>query len=606
MSEQSVVEDVPAVEGGSRRRFRKRAVVVLVLAGLLLVGVVCVGVAGWQAVQARDELKAAEGLSREIESDLRELKISAAQEKVAPLQGHTKRADELLNSVLWRAAARLPKFGDDVAALQVCVGAVDDLSVKVIPKIVGVAASIDPENLAPKDGRIDVAPMVSAREPLDGAVVELGRIKADVDAIDVAQLHEKLVPQVSRLQSTLESTAVTTKQARDVVVVAPGLLGADGPRDILVLFQNNAELRSRGGIIGATAVLRVDNGSFELVGQGSSADYGPFPEPVLPLGDSLEVHDTRLGRYIQNVTLTPHFPMSAVLAKEMYKRSRVYQGREVSAVVAMDPVALSYLLKGAGEVPLPGGKKLTSENLVKSLLNTVYFEITDSRKMDDFFAASAALVFEKVSSGVGGAGAVNALERSVAEQRLLVWSEVEKEQAVLAKYPLGGLFTYADNAPNTLGVFFSSATASKLSYYMKSELQASPVCVKNDDGESSSVGITVVKVKLDFDAPTNAATFPYYLSGDGKQGVPKGHDKTLVSFYAPKGTSVASLTLDGEPAPYAKVSEHGLDVAILDVELAPKAKAVVEVQLSGVEPGDMRFQFTPMAKPNPVKVKKTC
>ena len=36
----------------------------------------------------------------------------------------------------------------------------------------------------------------------------------------------------------------------------PAMLGRDGPRDYLIVFQNNAEWRSLGGIVGALALQR--------------------------------------------------------------------------------------------------------------------------------------------------------------------------------------------------------------------------------------------------------------------------------------------------------------------------------------------------------------
>jgi len=54
----------------------------------------------------------------------------------------------------------------------------------------------------------------------------------------------------------------------------PGLLGADGPRRYLLLFQDSGELRATGGFLAAFAYLEVKNGHIELA---SSEDIFELP-----------------------------------------------------------------------------------------------------------------------------------------------------------------------------------------------------------------------------------------------------------------------------------------------------------------------------------------
>ena len=148
------------------------------------------------------------------------------------------------------------------------------------------------------------------------------------------------------------------------------MLGASGPRNYLLLFQNPAELRATGGIPGAVALVHTENGKISLTQQASSADFPHYTPSVLELPlETRGLYGNIVGEYLQDVTMTPYFPLSGQLAREMWKRQF---GTEVDGVLSMDPVTLSYLLRATGPIALPTGDTLTSDNAVKLLLSDVY------------------------------------------------------------------------------------------------------------------------------------------------------------------------------------------------------------------------------------------
>ena len=61
------------------------------------------------------------------------------------------------------------------------------------------------------------------------------------------------------------------------------VLGRDGPRSILVMLQNGAELRTGGGLTGAFAEMRADHGKVEIVDQASSSDFPALDAPITPI-----------------------------------------------------------------------------------------------------------------------------------------------------------------------------------------------------------------------------------------------------------------------------------------------------------------------------------
>ena len=167
------------------------------------------------------------------------------------------------------------------------------------------------------------------------------------------------VDEASNAASTLQRTAE----------LLPAMLGGDEKRTWLMLFQNPAELRSLGGMPGATAVLTAENGRVELAEQGTAA-ISRYPSPVMELDPELTaLYGNRPAVWFSGTTVLPDFALAAPIAREMWEREH---GTSADGVVSIDPIALSYMLEPTGPIQLPTGETLTADNAVDLLLNEVY------------------------------------------------------------------------------------------------------------------------------------------------------------------------------------------------------------------------------------------
>jgi hypothetical protein len=313
------------------------------------------------------------------------------------------------------------------------------------------------------------------------------------------------------------------------------MLGADGPRSTLVLFQNNAEWRSLGGVVGAVAQLDTLDGRMTLVAQASSADFGDLSAaPVSELAaDVRSIYDTRPARYLQNTTQVPDFAVGAPLAREMWRR---VHGATVDAVVALDPVTLSYLLRATGPVRLASGDELTVDNAVPLLLDETYRRYLDPREQDAFFQSAAAAVFQALADGrVDPAALVDAVGQAGRERRLLVWNADATEQAVLEGSTLQGALPVSDGTRSTFGVYLNDGTGSKMDYYLH-PLVETAWC----GSDTASV-----HVELRSDAP-DPASLPAYVTGGGEYDVPIGDALTGVYVYLPPGAQLLERRTTGE------------------------------------------------------------
>ncbi|MEL4319184.1 DUF4012 domain-containing protein [Leifsonia sp. YIM 134122] len=585
-------EDVPAVEPATATRRRGRLVWLIV--GVVLVAVVgavvWVGVRGWLA---KGELEAAAATAEKLQADIVAGDTAAAGDGADKLVGHTHQAAALTGDPVWALAEIVPVVGPNLSAVRVLSTQLDAAASGAIRPLTGLAQSVFAESFRPVDGRIDVEPLVAARPAAHSARAVLTDAAAAVDAIDDDGLIGPVAAAKTSLATALGQAAGLSATLDDALVIAPVMLGADGPRNYLVLFQNNAELRTAGGIPGAFALVHAEDGLLQLVKQASTADFSANDGPALPAPAAMAaVFGDGMSSHIQDVTMTPDFTVSASLASAMWERRF---GGTVDGVIAVDPVALSYLLGATGPVTLADGSKLTKENAVKSLLVDVYTRFPEGAAQDAFFAESAAAAFTAITGGAADPKAlVSALTRAGEENRVSLWSSDESVQSVLAGTTLAGLdAAQKELGPEAYGVYLNDATGAKMDPYL--DVAMAVGAVPRDDGRSD----VTVTVTLTSTAAADAATsYPGVVAGTGFYGVAPGLIATNVTVFAPAGAFDAGVERDGDRVEYAPAVVDDRAVSSLGVTLAPGEKTELAFHYTSAEKGQSEptLLHTPLMK----------
>ncbi|MFS4507066.1 DUF4012 domain-containing protein [Clavibacter sp. Sh2141] len=542
------------------------------VAVLLLLWIVWIAA---RALLARGELEQAVPLASSVQRDLLAGDSSGAATSVAQLREHSGRAVSLTGDPVWAVTEHVPFLGPNLRAFREISGIVDRIGGSALEPVVGIAGSLDVSALTPKDGRLDLDPIVAAQEPVRQADDALDTALADVTAIDTGGTVRPVTEAVSRLRETVGKAAETLAVVRHVTDLAPAMLGADGDRSYLLMFQNNAEVRSTGGIPGALALVRTGDGAFTLSGQDSARAFPRLAEPALPLDpQTAGLYGTITGRYMQDVTLTPEYPQAAPLAAEMW---RLKHGDEVDGVISIDPVALSYLLEATGPITLATGDVLRSEDAVDLLLHDVYLRYPNPDVQDAVFASVADSVFAAISSGdVDPAALVAALGHAAEERRILIWNSRPDEQATLAGTTFEGSLPTDNDESTVFGVFLNDATGAKMDYFLSlATTQAMAMC--RDDGRPDYR----TEVILGSTAPADAASLPFVVTGGGVYGVAPGDIKTRVAVYGPPGTVPLKVEIDGQDAPFQPEVVGGRAVAQVEVTLAPGQEVRISVDTLG-------------------------
>lgn len=555
-----------------------RILLFLTISTLVLVG----GIAwlGYRALGIKADLESASALLPVLKQQIEESDVTAAGVTVNKLQAHTSAARDSAGDPLWTIASAIPWIGSNMSAVAEVARSADDVTRLGLVPLVQIYDSLDWKSLLPTSETTNLGPIESAAPKLSASSYA---IRASYDRLDRIETSE-LLPQVSAPLTEVKVELNRAKEAlaiaADIADIAPRMLGVDQERNYLLIVQNNAEARASGGIPGALAILKLKDGKLSLGDQSSATELGTM-SPTLPLDDEQQqIFTTRLGKYMQDVNLTPDFPTAAANAHLMWKQKT---GQRVDGVISIDPVALSYLLAATGPVSLDSPEfsslrttglptKLTQSNVVTTLLSDVYSKIRSPDLQDAYFAAVAKETFSAFSTSATDSKALlSGVVRGAEEGRVLLWSSNEQEQSTIAKYSLSGSISGPSVTPAQFGVYFNDGTGAKMDFYVKRQVQLVEQCPKDGYLQIS------VRIASTNTAPADASSvLPAYVTGNGVFGVPPGTVQTNIVVYGPVQAYVESAYIDEQKSPFAPYHHENRPVGVISQQLKPGESKTVE------------------------------
>jgi len=565
---------------------------------LAVVVLLSLGWVGVRAFLAKNELEAAVPLASQAQAQVMAHEVEAAVATSEKLADHASRAAALMSDPVWRGMEVIPWAGDNLRGMRVLAAATDRVATGAVLPLAKASASLDLGAFAPVDGRIDLQPIIDLQEPVRAASAAFQQADQMIatEHLDSADLIGPLADARDKFTGLLDEAAPLVTAVDKASQLLPAMLGVDGPREILLLFQNNAELRSTGGIPGALALLRTEGGAFQLAQQASTSDFPRFDPTVVNLPtETLALWGENTARYIQDVTFSPEFSIGASVAREMWARQF---GTAPASVIAVDPVALSYLLRATGPVDLPTGEQLTADNAVQLLLSDVYFRYSDPAEQDAFFASAAAAVFTAVSNGgIDPRAVIEALAEAGDERRILIWNADPEEQAILAGTTLAGGLPVSADGEQAFGVYLNDMTMSKMDPYLDVQIATGSLVCRRDGLPEYAIDVTLTNT-----APGDAATsLPAYVTGGGQRYEP-GVIATSVHVYSAPRTFNLGVTQGGERAAYHPTSDAGYTLSKVTAELAPGESTSWRFSFLGdvAETRTPVIQSTPMIYKNEV------
>ena len=566
----------------------------LVRLGLLVVFLGALAFTAWsgyQAWQVNEDLGAAVDDASALERALEAGDQPAASDALDRLDAHASAAHDRTEGLTFGILAKLPVVGDDVTGVRVATDVATDLTDEGLRPLVDEAADL--ESLLPRKGRVPVDRLGALQSPVGRAHTAFIEASTRLDGEDsssyVGPLRSKYRDLARRVRNAADALGIADK----ALEVMPGMLGQSGPRNFLLVFQNNAEVRSTGGLPGAVSVLNTDDGRLAITQQvAASSELGFVEQPVLPLSEAEEkIYGPQLGSFFLDANFTPDFPRTADLMKARWEQDFA----PVDGVVAVDPVALSYILEATGPV-MVGDLEINAGNAVDELLHKVYVRFENPPDQDAYFKLATRAIFDKVTSGVGDPRTVlRALARAGAEHRLLVHSFDEQEQGRLAGTHVAGELVKESTEQPQVGVYLNDTTASKMSYFLRTNVRV--------DSTSCSGDVQVLDgmARLRSVAPPDAGTtLPEYVTGGGATGLDPGSQLVAVRLYAPVEGELERVTLNGKVLDDVEIVVHdGRPVATTFVFLGPQETVDLgwRMRAGAGQTGNVSVDVTPTIEP---------
>lgn len=561
------------------RKYRRLALAgVWTLAAVLLTASVTAWV-GSKAATVKSELEAATALLPSLKSQIAANDATGAAVTVESLVQHTGAAREAANDPVWKTSSMLPWLGPNLKAASEVATSADDVARLGAVPLVKAFQSLNWKALTPSPGGMNLKPLQSAAPQVQAAAHAVRESSRRLDNIKTEALLPQIADPLRSAQAELAGLGAGLDSAADAAKLAPSMLGSDGPRRYLLLVQNNAESRATGGIPGALAVLSLHEGKMSLESQKSAGDLGTFAPPVATDAEQHAIYSGRVGKFMQDVNLTPDFATTAKTAYTMWEKAT---GERLDGVLSIDPVALSFILEATGPVQISDPavqrigeslpEELTSMNVVSTLLSDAYAAIEDPDLQDIYFAGAAKEIFSAVSAGKSDPkNLTDAMIKSVNERRILLWSAIPEEQATLAKHQISGLISGSSVSPAEFGVYFNDGTGAKMDYWMKRSTHVMKDCTRDGYRE---VTISVTSTN---GAPADAATsLPEYVTGAGAFGVPAGSVQTNVVAYGPVQSNIDTVVKDGHKISFAAQRHAQRAVGTSTIRLAPGESATLE------------------------------
>lgn len=544
--------------------------IVLLTVGVLVLGAVCF--AAYQIWQLQRELQRAESSVSEIRDALAVDDRSALDLAISDLQAAAGEASERADGAWWSAMSALPFLGDDVQGLRVVSST---LSLVASDGVGPLADTLEQADGLVENGRIDLELMEELSDPIARAAQVFRAADSEVNALDPANYLGALRPRFVEYADQLAATAQSLASAETAANVAPAMLGADGPRTYLLLFQNNAEIRATGGMPGSWALIEADGGRLEMTEQGGAGDFPTQERPVLPLTDAERaVYGDAYGQYFQNPGFAPDFPRGAQLWRAHWDLRS--PDLPLDGVLALDPVALSYLMEGLEPIAV-AGRTLTSTNAVDELLSRPYLEL-DVEAQDAFFAEAARAVFDSAISGPSSPVAfIEGFSRAAREGRFLVAPFDGIVASELDASRVLGELSGDDGSVPHVDIGVNDATGSKMSYYLR---YAVSVMAESCSGSTQELlGEMTLSQTI---SPAEAESLPVSVTGGGIYGTEPGLQTVPIRIYGPYGGSISNVVLDGERVDLVGPATviDGRPVATVIVQLSSRSDVVMTWEMA--------------------------
>jgi hypothetical protein len=548
-----------------------RAVVRAVSGALALVAVVAVAWLILTGLLARSQLNSVKSELPRLRQALSAGNFDQARSISQDLAVHAHRAHALSTGPAWWVASNIPFFGTPLDTSRTIAAQSDRVGADALPGVLKLADSLTGDQLRQGDS-INLAPIVAAEPVLQSSSAAANSAAAAIRSAP----KSTWLPYVNSARTEFahdldELDGELAGASRTVQTLLP-MLGQSGLQRYFIGFENEAEARGLGGLPGAFAIVTADHGAITFTHFENDTALNKISVDLNFGADFANRYavDDPTGTYV-NSDISPNFPYAAQIWAAMWQKK---SGEHVDGAIAIDPTALSYLLKVTGPAALPDGSTVNADNVVALTQQREYSLFANVAQRKAYLVGVSKAISKQLVNGSGKTvDLVRAVAKAAQQRRFVVWTANPTTEAAIAASGYGGV-VQGGSGPFS-GFVVVNAAGTKLDYY----LDRSMTYTRSGCGPGSTA---VATFALTNNAPRTG--LPTYVTNradaDPPADVQPGDNRLLVTYYASAGASVRSVSIDGKPLTVASAAENGLVTVSVDVELPVGATRTMTVTLT--------------------------
>jgi hypothetical protein len=492
----------------------------------------------------------------DLMSARRVLSLSSARLNLSRIQrarADVRRAIGELGSPPARVLKAVPVVGQNLDALDAVARATVPV-LKAGMALETVAHALANEGLM-HNGAVRLDMLRRLRAPVRAQASSLAGLEQQV------RLHRNgwLVPPLwngldDMLQKTRQLREGATA-ARNLVDVAPRLLGASGSRTYLVVFINNSELRGAGGLLSGVGTLSASRGRLRI---GAFHHYKDLADPPPYRSVPAPPDFTRnFGRYQANTTRwlaatsSPDVPDVALVASRLYKLTT---GVRTDGVIVIDPRGMAALMPPHAQVKVPGTSVELSRTQIPAFVYSREYKVlaNQGQRRDVLIGVGRAVFGAVLGKGLRSLHALESAGAAFRDRHIRFVSLHPREESALES--VGTTSNLGTPPGDGMLVTVQNYGGTKLDYWSR-RVVAHSCTVTDTGGATCSTTVTIHN-----DVPRGLPRFVY-------QYKPYGLFKNFVEVYAPGDAVLTRVNVDGKPAHFYPEREDGYKAAGVYVEI---------------------------------------
>lgn len=280
--------------------------------------------------------------------------------------------------------------------------------------------------------------MLGANEHISKASELLVKAKDSLDNVNPEDLPVQYRAKFEKIKSAIPIVIGTISGFEQNYQIFLDILGHNGPRKYLFLFQNNQEMRATGGFVGSYGILDINDGHIRNLfidgifnPDGQLSERVVPPKPIQKVSAVWTMHDSNWF---------PSFPTSAEKAAWFYEKTG---GPTVDGVIALTPTVMQKMLEITGPIEMPQYETtVDKDNFIEKTQYEVEIDYDkELNKPKQFIADLAPMILDKVFSVRNPqqiSKVFKVLAGSLKEKHILIYSNNFNLQKIISEQGWSG------------------------------------------------------------------------------------------------------------------------------------------------------------------------